>query len=166
MPFFTGKSYKGFHDLAVEQFSSLKNEIQIMDDRKKEAIYELGCCFEAMGSPERPSMNTNWFIRRTYPSVAFRKNQRLLRTKFLIGDRRMAERGIRTPGTFGTPDFESGTFDHSATSPRLGYRCQPIHVLANLGIIERKKIGAVSFECLRQNSRSKGFRLLQHDFGD
>lgn len=50
-----GRSYsrKGFHDLAVEQFSSLKNEIQIMDDRKKEAIYELGCCFEAMGSPEK-----------------------------------------------------------------------------------------------------------------
>ena len=28
------------------------------------------------------------------------------------------EGGIRTRGTFGTPDFESGTFDHSATSPR------------------------------------------------
>ncbi len=52
---YLGRSYsrKGFHDLAVEQFSSLKNEIQIMDDRKKEAIYELGCCFEAMGSPEK-----------------------------------------------------------------------------------------------------------------
>lgn len=52
---YLGRSYsrKGFHDLAIEQFSSLKNEIQIMDDRKKEAIYELGCCFEAMGSPEK-----------------------------------------------------------------------------------------------------------------
>ena len=52
---YLGRSYsrKGFHDLAVEQFTSLKNEIQIMDDRKKEAIYELGCCFEAMGSPEK-----------------------------------------------------------------------------------------------------------------
>jgi tetratricopeptide (TPR) repeat protein len=52
---YLGRSYsrKGFHDLAVEQFSSLKNEIQIMDERKKEAIYELGCCFESMGSPEK-----------------------------------------------------------------------------------------------------------------
>ena len=31
----------------------MKNEIQIMDERKKEAIYELGCCFESMGSPEK-----------------------------------------------------------------------------------------------------------------
>ena len=30
------------------------------------------------------------------------------------------EGGIRTPGTReGTPDFESGTFDHSVTSPML-----------------------------------------------
>jgi len=52
---YLGRSYsrKGFHDLAVEQFTSLKNEIQIMDERKKEAIYELGCCFESMGSPEK-----------------------------------------------------------------------------------------------------------------
>ena len=52
---YLGRSYsrKGFHDLAIEQFSSLKNEIQIMDERKKEAIYELGCCFESMGSPEK-----------------------------------------------------------------------------------------------------------------
>jgi Flp pilus assembly protein TadD len=52
---YLGRSYsrKGFHDLAVEQFSSLKKEIQIMDERKKEAIYELGCCFESMGSPEK-----------------------------------------------------------------------------------------------------------------
>ncbi len=33
------------------------------------------------------------------------------------------ERGIRTLGTFArTPDFESGTFDHSATSPNRVYR--------------------------------------------
>ena len=32
------------------------------------------------------------------------------------------EGGIRTLGTFdSTPDFESGTFDHSATSPNLIY---------------------------------------------
>jgi hypothetical protein len=40
------------------------------------------------------------------------------------------EGGIRTHGTFdSTPDFESGTFDHSATSPNrtaiiaLGFLC-------------------------------------------
>ena len=32
------------------------------------------------------------------------------------------ERGIRTLGTFArTPDFESGTFDHSATSPGANF---------------------------------------------
>ncbi len=52
---YLGRSYshKGFHDLASEQFSALKNEIQIMDDRKKNAIYELGCCFDSMGNPEK-----------------------------------------------------------------------------------------------------------------
>jgi tetratricopeptide (TPR) repeat protein len=50
-----GRAYsrKNFHDLAIEQFSILKNEIQVMDDRKKNAIYELGCCFEAMGKKEK-----------------------------------------------------------------------------------------------------------------
>jgi tetratricopeptide (TPR) repeat protein len=52
---YLGRSYshKGFHDLAIEQFSALKNEIQIMDDRKKNAIYELGCCFDSMGNHEK-----------------------------------------------------------------------------------------------------------------
>ncbi len=47
---YLGRAYsrKNFHDLAIEQFNVLKSEIQIMDDRKKEAIYELGCCFESM----------------------------------------------------------------------------------------------------------------------
>ena len=47
---YLGRAYsrKNFHDLAIEQFNLLKSEIQIMDDRKKEAIYELGCCFESM----------------------------------------------------------------------------------------------------------------------
>ena len=44
---------KTFYDLAIEQFSILKNEIQIMDDRKKDAIYELGCCFELMGEQDK-----------------------------------------------------------------------------------------------------------------
>ena len=49
-----GRAYsrKNFNDLAIEQFNLLKNEIQVMDDRKKNAIYELGCCFESMGNKE------------------------------------------------------------------------------------------------------------------
>lgn len=47
---YLGRAYsrKNFYDLAIEQFNLLKSEIQIMDDRKKEAIYELGCCYESM----------------------------------------------------------------------------------------------------------------------
>ena len=41
------------------------------------------------------------------------------------------EGGIRTLGTFNsTPDFESGTFDHSATSPNQGV------IIASEGVIE------------------------------
>ena len=52
---YLGKAYrlKGFYDLAIEQLNSLKNEIQIMDERKKNTIYELGCCYEVMQNPER-----------------------------------------------------------------------------------------------------------------
>ena len=45
-------SRKNFYDLAIEQFNLLKSEIQIMDERKKEAIYELGCCYESMEKGE------------------------------------------------------------------------------------------------------------------
>jgi tetratricopeptide (TPR) repeat protein len=52
---YLGRSYsrKGFHDMAIEQFSILKSEIQVMDDRKKDATYELGCCHEAMGNKDK-----------------------------------------------------------------------------------------------------------------
>ena len=30
----------------------MKSEIQIMDDRKKDAVYQLGCCYESMGHAE------------------------------------------------------------------------------------------------------------------
>ena len=52
---FLGRAYsrKGFHDMAIEQFEVLKNEIQVMDEKKKNAIYELGCCHESMGSKEK-----------------------------------------------------------------------------------------------------------------
>ena len=51
---FLGRAYlnKNFFDLAIEQFKLLKNEIQIMNDRKKDAVYQLGCCYESMGKPE------------------------------------------------------------------------------------------------------------------
>jgi tetratricopeptide (TPR) repeat protein len=52
---YLGRAYrlKKFFDMAIEQFTSLKSEIQIMDDRKKEAVYELGCCYESMGKEEQ-----------------------------------------------------------------------------------------------------------------
>jgi len=51
---YLGMAYlsKKFFDLAIEQFKLLKNEIQIMDDRKKDAVYQLGCCYESMGKTE------------------------------------------------------------------------------------------------------------------
>ena len=51
---YLGRAYsrKSFYDLAIEQFNLLKSEIQIMDERKKEAIYELGCCYESMNKGE------------------------------------------------------------------------------------------------------------------
>ena len=52
---YLGRAYsrKNFFDLAIEQFNLLKNEIQIMDERKKDAIYELGCCLESMGDNDK-----------------------------------------------------------------------------------------------------------------
>ena len=44
-----------FIDSDVEKFQKYckKNEIQIMDERKKDAVYELGCCFESMGDQDK-----------------------------------------------------------------------------------------------------------------
>ena len=52
---YLGRAYlnKKFFDLAIEQFKSLKSEIQIMDERKKDAVYQLGCCYESMGKTEQ-----------------------------------------------------------------------------------------------------------------
>ncbi|MEK9772625.1 MAG: hypothetical protein VW576_03575 [Opitutae bacterium] len=52
---FLGRAYlcKKFFDLAIEQFKALKSEIQIMDERKKDAVYQLGCCYESMGHAEK-----------------------------------------------------------------------------------------------------------------
>ena len=49
------------------------------------------------------------------------------------------EGGIRTPGTFdSTPDFESGTFDHSDTSP--GVICLQTILKCNEWLCFRKSI--------------------------
>lgn len=47
-----GKSLKArrMFDLAVAQFQSAKSELPVMDDLKKEIIYELAGCFETMGN--------------------------------------------------------------------------------------------------------------------
>lgn len=44
---------KGQHDIAVEQLAKAKSELMIMDDTKKETVYELGCVFEAMGAIDK-----------------------------------------------------------------------------------------------------------------
>lgn len=43
---------KRLFDLAVAQLTLAKNELTTMDETKKDIIYELGCCYEAMGRSE------------------------------------------------------------------------------------------------------------------
>ena len=52
---YLGQAYlnKKFFDLAIEQFKALKSEIQVMDERKKDAVYQLGCCYEAMSNTDQ-----------------------------------------------------------------------------------------------------------------
>ena len=59
----------------------------------------------------------NKMLWRLAPQIVFRQQK----TRFLSGFfDKMAERGgFEPPVPFGTPDFESGTFSHSDTSPRL-----------------------------------------------
>jgi tetratricopeptide (TPR) repeat protein len=40
---------KKLYDLAIAQFATAKAELGVMDDRKKDVIYELGACLELMG---------------------------------------------------------------------------------------------------------------------
>lgn len=49
-----GRAYaaKNFFDLAAEQFRTAKKEILVMNQQKKEAIYELGCALEAQGKTD------------------------------------------------------------------------------------------------------------------
>lgn len=50
-----GKAYKAkrFYDLAAEQFATAKGEISGMSDVKKEVIYDLAECYEAMDETEK-----------------------------------------------------------------------------------------------------------------
>jgi tetratricopeptide (TPR) repeat protein len=43
---------KKLYDLAVAQLNTAKNDLNTMDDTKKDVIYELGTCYELMGKPE------------------------------------------------------------------------------------------------------------------
>jgi tetratricopeptide (TPR) repeat protein len=49
-----GKALKArkMFDLAVQQFQTAKSEIPVMDDLKKDIIYQLAECYEGMGRPE------------------------------------------------------------------------------------------------------------------
>lgn len=43
---------KRLFDLAVAQLNTAKNDLNTMDDTKKDVIYELGTCYELMGKPD------------------------------------------------------------------------------------------------------------------
>lgn len=44
---------KGQLDIASEQLAKAKSELVLMDDAKKDIVYELGCVFEEMGDTEK-----------------------------------------------------------------------------------------------------------------
>jgi len=44
---------KGQNDIAAEQLEKAKSELMLMDDTKKDIVYELGCVFEATGNIEK-----------------------------------------------------------------------------------------------------------------
>ncbi len=46
-------SHKGQNDIAAEQLGKAKSELSIMDDGKKDIVYELGLIFEAAGEIEK-----------------------------------------------------------------------------------------------------------------
>lgn len=49
-----GRSFKKrkMFDLAVAQFQTAKSELSMMDDLKKDVIYQLATCYESMGKPD------------------------------------------------------------------------------------------------------------------
>lgn len=44
---------KGMNDLALQQFETAKAELPLLDDEKKDVIYQLAGCYAAMGLPEK-----------------------------------------------------------------------------------------------------------------
>lgn len=44
---------KRLYDLAVQQFEQAKGELVLFDDEKKDVIYQLAICYEAMGQTDR-----------------------------------------------------------------------------------------------------------------
>jgi tetratricopeptide (TPR) repeat protein len=52
---YLGKAYKqkGFYDLAAEQLETAKKEIPLVNDQKKDVVYELGSCYEQQGDMEK-----------------------------------------------------------------------------------------------------------------
>ena len=86
-----------------------------MDDRKKDAIYELGCCFESMGKKDKAieEFKVVYSADISFRDVADKINAFYSQNCITLAERE----GFEPPVPYGTPDFESGTFDHSATSP-------------------------------------------------
>jgi tetratricopeptide (TPR) repeat protein len=52
---FLGRAYrvKGIFDLAIEALNQAKNEMPVMNDLKKEIIYELALCYRSAGNVEK-----------------------------------------------------------------------------------------------------------------
>lgn len=44
---------KGLHDLAAQQYETAKQELVAVDEEKKEVVYQLATCYEAMGRADR-----------------------------------------------------------------------------------------------------------------
>jgi tetratricopeptide (TPR) repeat protein len=52
---YLGKAYKqkGFFDLAAEQLETAKKEIPLVNEQKKDVLYELGICYEQQGDMDK-----------------------------------------------------------------------------------------------------------------
>ena len=44
------------YDIAAEQMEKAAAELQVLDDTKKDILYELGTLYEAMGKPDRAAV--------------------------------------------------------------------------------------------------------------
>ena len=116
---YLGRAYskRTFFDLAIEQFNLLKNEIQIMDERKKDAIYELGCCLESMGDNDKAieEFKLVYSADISYKDVADKINFFIPTKINSFYWRRGRDSNPRYLSAH--PISSRSTFDHSATSP-------------------------------------------------